>query len=199
MYKEFAKIGAFLFQAGIISSHGGNLSVRVGDRILITRRGSMLGDLHQRDIIETSLHKNDSGIALASTEVGVHRAIYLNTSALAIVHAHPPHAVVLSLGRNEIIPVDSEGSYTLHKIPVVTTQTTIGSQEVAEKIPPILKNYKIAMLRGHGSFAIGQVLEEAYQWTSTLEECCKMLYLFENQKNSTIMEYRKESDKYDQW
>lgn len=199
MYKEFAKIGAFLFQAGIISSHGGNLSVRVGDRILITRRGSMLGDLGKNDIVETGIYKNDSGIALASTEIGVHRAIYQNTSALAIVHAHPPHAVVLSLSKDEIIPIDSEGSYTLHKIPVISTETTIGSQEVAEKMPTVLKSYKIAMLRGHGSFAIGHVLEEAYQWTSTLEECCKMLYLFENQKNAVMKEYRKDSNKYEQW
>lgn len=199
MHKEFAKIGAFLFNSGIISSHGGNLSIRVGDRILITRRGSMLGDLSKHDIVETGIYKNDSGIALASTEIGVHRAIYQNTSALAIVHAHPPHAIVMSLTRDEIIPIDSEGSYTLHKIPVISTETTIGSQEVADKMPPVLKNYKIAMLRGHGSFAIGHVLEEAYQWTSTLEECCKILYLFENQKNANMIEYRKDSTKYKQW
>ena len=199
MYKEFAKIGSYLFNSGIISSHGGNLSIRVGDRIIITRRGSMLGDLQKHDIVETGIYKNDSGIALASTEIGVHRAIYKHTSALAIVHAHPPHSVVLSLTRDEIIPIDSEGSYLLHKIPVISTETTVGSEEVAQKMPPVLKNYKIAMLRGHGSFAIGHVLEEAYQWTSTLEECSKILYLFENQKNAEMMEYRKDSKKYDQW
>jgi|GEM_PF-5088729 len=39
------------------------------------------------------------------------------------------------------------------------------------------QNYKAAMVRGHGSFAVGQMLEEAYQWTSSLEALCKTLYL----------------------
>ncbi|MFO8060390.1 MAG: class II aldolase/adducin family protein, partial [Bacillota bacterium] len=68
----------------------------------------------------------------------------------------------------EIIPLDSEASYFLHKVPVLTAEKTVGSDEVMEKVPEALKEYKIVMLRGHGSFAIGQMLEEAYQWTSTL-------------------------------
>ncbi len=88
MYEDFKLVGADLFNQGITSSHGGNLSVRIGDRILITRRGSVLGHLRDDDIIETGLERNDSGITLASTEIGVHRAIYQKTSALAIVHAH---------------------------------------------------------------------------------------------------------------
>ena len=50
---QFQQVGRDLFLAGVISSHGGNLSVRMGDRIIITRRGSMLARLEGRDIIET--------------------------------------------------------------------------------------------------------------------------------------------------
>jgi len=32
----------------------------------------------------------------------------------------------------------------------------------------LLQNYKIIMLRGHGSFATGQTLDEASLWTSIL-------------------------------
>jgi L-fuculose-phosphate aldolase len=198
MYQEFANIGQDLFLSHLISSHGGNMSVRVGDRILITRRGSMLGRLTERDIIETGLERNDSWITLASTEIGVHRAIYKATSALAIVHAHPPYGVTLSLSRDEIIPVDSESSYALHKIPVVSAQNTVGSKEVEKIIPEVLRSYKIAMLRGHGTFAIGQFLEEAYQWTSAFEASCQMIYMFETLQKEK-KEYRKDSDKYSQW
>jgi L-fuculose-phosphate aldolase len=38
------------------------------------------------------------------------------------------------------------------------------------------QNYKAAMVRGHGSFAVGQMLEEACRWTSSLEASCKTLY-----------------------
>ncbi|HWI54246.1 MAG TPA: class II aldolase/adducin family protein, partial [Desulfobacteria bacterium] len=97
MYREFSQIGRDLFLQGLNSSHSGNMSIRLGDRLVITRRGSMLGRLKESDLIETGLDKNDSHITLASTEIGVHRSIYKNTSALSIVHAHPVYATALSL------------------------------------------------------------------------------------------------------
>jgi L-fuculose-phosphate aldolase len=78
---------------------------------------------------------------------------------------------------DEIVPIDTEGVYYFKTIPVIGAGLTVGSDEVAEKLPPLLQNYKAAMLRGHGSFAVGQMLEEAFQWTSSLEASCKTLYL----------------------
>ena len=95
--EQFRSSGRDLFLAGVISSHGGNLSLRQGDRILITRRGSMLARLEERDLIATGLEENDADVMLASTEIGVHRATYQGTSAQAIVHAHPPCAIARSL------------------------------------------------------------------------------------------------------
>lgn len=196
MLKEFQKFGRDLFLAGLNSSHSGNLSVRFGDRIIISRRGAMLSHLEEGDLIETGLAKNDSNIILASTEIRVHRAIYKNTAALAIVHAHPVHAIALSLIEDEIIPVDSEGSYLLHKIPVLSAEHTIGSQELEQKLPLLLKEYKIVMVRGHGSFAVGQVLEEAYQWTSSLENICRIIYLTHTLRRGFK---DKNSSKYKEW
>lgn len=198
MLEEFQRIGRDMFLSGLVSSHGGNISVRLGDRLVIKRRGAMLGRLTERDLVETGLYEDDSGIALASTELLVHRAIYQATSALAIVHAHPRMAVALSLIEDEIVPIDSEGAYLLHKVPVVAAEHTAGSQEVARLIPQALKSYKVVMLRGHGSFAIGQTLEEAYQWTSCLEESCQILY-YARSLGAPIKEYRRQADEYQRW
>ncbi len=116
---------------------------------------------------------------LASTEFVVHRAIYQATAGLAIVHTHPPYAVTLSLVADEIVPVDTEGSYLLHKMPVVAAELTAGSTEVAELVSRWLKEYDLVMLRGHGPFAIGHLLEEAYQLTSVLEKACRILTISE--------------------
>lgn len=177
MLKDFQRFGRDLFLAGLNSSHSGNLSVRCGDRIVITRKGSMLGHLEEQDLIETGLEKNDGKITLASTEIGVHRSIYRGTSALSIVHAHPIHAIALSLLEDQISPVDAEGAHFLNKIPVLAAINPIGSKELEEKLPPLLRECKIALVRGHGSFAVGQSLEEAYQWTSSLENACRIIYL----------------------
>ncbi|MDD4767973.1 MAG: aldolase [Desulfotomaculaceae bacterium] len=177
MLKDFQRVGRELFLAGLNNSHSGNLSLRREDRIVITRKGSMLGCLEEKDLIETALTGNDENTNLASTEICVHRAIFQGTSALAIVHAHPVHAISLSLLADEIIPLDAEGAYLLDKIPVLDAKCAIGSPEVEEKIPALLRNHKIALVRGHGSFASGQTLEEAYHWTSCLENVCRIIYI----------------------
>jgi L-fuculose-phosphate aldolase len=196
--EQFRRIGRDLFAAGLVSSHGGNMSVRQGDRILITRRGSMLAHLDERDVIDIGLDENDANVTLASTEIIVHRAVYQATSALAIVHTHPPYAIAQSLLKDEIVPVDSEGSYLLHKVPVVEAQLTAGSAEVAELLPRWLKEYDLVMLRGHGPFAIGHLLEEAYQLTSVLEMACRILTISEGM-GGDVKEYRKGSDQYGTW
>ena len=182
----------------MISSHGGNLSIRLGDRVIIKRRGAMLGQLKPHDLIETRLDKNDSGVALASTELLVHRTVYLNTPALAICHCHPRTAIAFTLSRDEIVPIDNEASYLLKKVPIVTEEFASGTPQMAHKVAEALKNYKIIMLRGHGSFATGQTLDEAFFWSSTLEEACQIM-LFTKQINEPFIEYRKMSESYNKF
>ena len=173
---EFKKIGRAVFDIGLNNSHSGNMSVRVGDRILITRRGSMLGFLKDSDIIETGYEHNDAGISLASTEVNVHRAIYHGTSALAILHTHPVTATALSFVEDEIVPIDVEGSYYLRKVPIVEFEFGTGSKEMEKVLPQVLKNYKIVMIKGHGAFAIGDFLEEAFHYSHMLESIAQIIW-----------------------
>jgi len=179
--EEMQKYGNFLENRGLnLSSHSGNMSVRRGDRIYIKRRGAMMGDLKKEDVVETGIQEDDSGVIIASTEVGVHRAIYQNTSALAVIHAHTPYALSLSLVRDEIVPIDDEGQYHLKKVPILDVEDSIGSDEVERELPEILQDYNSAILKGHGTFAYGENLEEAYNWITVVESICKVIYLVEN-------------------
>jgi len=198
IYEQFREIGRDMYLDRLISSHGGNLSLRFGDRVIIKRRGAMLGLLKPHDLIETGLEKNDSGVALASTELIVHRAIYRATAALAVVHAHPRTAIAMSLSRGEIVPIDNEGSYLLKRVPVVSVEMASGSPQMAECVAAALQEYKVVMLRGHGSFATGQTLDEAFQWTSALEECCQII-LSAKLIDEPFIEYRKMSSEYGKW
>jgi L-fuculose-phosphate aldolase len=198
IYEQFRDIGRDLYVVNMTSSHGGNLSIRVGDRLIIKRRGAMLGQLKPHDLVETWIEKNDSGVALASSELLVHRTIYMNTPALAIVHCHPRTAVAFSLSREEIVPIDNEASYLLKKVPVVHEEFASGGPEVANTIAKTLQSYKIVLLRGHGTFATGQTLDEAFFWTSTLEEACQIM-LSAKLINEPFIEYRKMSEGYKNW
>ena len=59
LYEQFRDIGRDIFDAGLTSSHGGNLSMRVGDRIIIKRRGAQFRRLKPEDFVETQLYKKD--------------------------------------------------------------------------------------------------------------------------------------------
>ncbi len=198
IFEQFCEIGRDLYEAGMISSHGGNISLRLGDRLVIKRRGAMLGRLKPHDLIETGIDKNDSGVALASTELLAHRTIYQQTPALSIVHCHARTAIAFSLSRDEIVPIDNEASYLLKKVPVISEEYPSGTPEMANSLAKILQSYKIVMLRGHGSFAIGQTMEEAFFWTTTLEEACEIM-LKAKLINEPFIEYRKMSEAYNKW
>jgi len=191
MFEQFKQIGRDIFLRGLISSHAGNMSARVMDRIYITRRSSMLGKLQQKDVIELNLGQDNVQVPMASSELVVHTAIYQNTGALAIVHAHPPYATLLSMLRDEIVPVDVEGRYLFTKIPVVTPDQAIGSEESARLVSEQLKDYKIVLIRGHGSFAKGETLEEAFMYTTSLESTSFYLWNLHiaNTKNTISVEY----------
>ncbi len=177
LLSQFQTIGHDLCARGLVSSHNGNLSIRLGESIIITRRGSMLGCLQEHNLIETGISKNNRATPLASIELAVHRAIYQETSALAIVHAHPPYAVALSLTETEIVPNGAEGLSVVGRVPVLGWHMEVRPGGLADIIAQALKQCRIVMVHGHGSFAIGQLLEEAYNCTTTLEESCQVICL----------------------
>ncbi len=177
---QFQTIGHDLFAQGLVSSFSGNLSIRLGERMIITRRGSRLGCLQEHDLIETGISKNDRNTPLASTELAVHRAIYQQTPALAIVHAHPPHAIALSLTETEIVPSDTEGLSIVGRVPVVGWHMKVRSGGLADVIAQALKQCRIVVVHGHGSFAIGQLLEEPHNCMTTLEESCRVIFLLKS-------------------
>lgn len=177
---QFQEVGRDLFTRGLVSSHTGNLSIRLGDNLIITRRGSQLGCLQEQDLIETGIFKNDRSTPLASTELAVHRTIYQVTSALAVIHAHPPHSIALSLKEKKIVPNSTEGYNTIGVVPVLGWGMEVKPGGMADIIAEALKDRRIIMVHGHGTFATGQLLEEAFKYTTTLEENCQVICLLKS-------------------
>ncbi len=176
IYREIIKIGENLFKERLVNISSGNISVKIGKDILITKKGSSLGFLKESDIIKVGLVKSKRD-RFASIELPVHKMIYKNTDALAIVHAHPIYAITLSLIKEKIIPLDAEAQYYFKEIPVVSVDNPIGSTELAQKVSRALKNNLIVVVKTHGSFAKGRTVKEANYFTSLLEQSSKIIYL----------------------
>jgi L-fuculose-phosphate aldolase len=49
--------------------------------------------------------------------------------------------------------------------------------ELADEIARLMGEYRVVLVRGHGTFAASQLLEEAYYYTVVLEHSCRLLYL----------------------
>ncbi len=177
---QFQSVGRDLCNRRLVCSRSGTLSIRLGDHLVITRRGTKLGELEENDLIETGISKNDRFTPLASDELAVHRAIYRETSALAIVHVHPPHAVALSLVETEIIPSCGEGLSLVERVPVLGWHTESKPSDLADIIAQALRECRVVMVHGYGSFAIGQLLEEAHSYTTILEQSCQVICLLKS-------------------
>lgn len=179
MWQEITKYGRKLVEHGLVESNFGNISIRAGDKMLITRTGAALDEITENSVVEVDILDTSSMDIIASSETVVHREIYRQTSALAIIHAHCQYAVVESLLAGPsglILPVDSEGQYFLGDIPVVGGG--IGSHELAENLADALSRHRGAVVYSHGTFAIGRTLGEAYIVTTQLEHSCKIKYLY---------------------
>jgi len=171
---DLIQVGKDLFLSGMVNSHSGNLSVRIGGKILITKSGTMLGNLKYSDFTEVGVFENR--IDNASIETKVHRSIYKNTDAKAVVHCHPPFCIILSNLLDVFIPDDAEGKFYFDSVPILSTENPISSDEVAQKIPGLLKVSPVVIVKSHGIFSIGKNIFEAYKFSSSVESSAKLYY-----------------------
>lgn len=166
--REFHEVGHDLYYLGLVTSHGGNLSVREHPGMWITGTGTMLGRLAERHISRVFPDGASQGPPPSSDTV-LHQTIYAVTGANAVVHAHPRHAIALSFDTERFVPGDFEGQLHLTDVPVVAA----GPRQV-EQIAAALESRLVVLLRGHGAYARGKTLWEALHWLTALEESAEI-------------------------
>jgi len=167
---EFERIGKRLFAEHLVGGNFGNISVRHGEGGFYIKRTGAYLDIAMEPVFVPLAGEVPRDV---SSEYRVHREVYKKTPHAAIVHAHPPAAVALSLVMDEILPEDSEGIMFCPVIPVVSGEP--GSQVVADTVSDALVRVKLVIARGHGTFAAGKTLDEAYLYTSLAEHACRVL------------------------
>lgn len=197
-FESLARVGKDLSNRMLIASHAGNISIRNGGKIIIKKRAAMLGWLTPEDFVECSLEEEDSSAFIASTETEVHRQIYLQTDAMAVVHAHSPFCTALSMIEDEITCIDAEGMFMYKKIPVVELNVPAGASEAAIKVPPLLKNYPVVVIRSHGVFAKGITIEDALQNVTGAEQSAQIRYLTMLSGKPLLRDYSKEKG-FSEW
>lgn len=169
---EFERIGKRLFAEHLVGGNFGNISARNGDEGFFIKRTGAYLDV-SGELMFVPLHGDAPQDA--SSEYRVHREVYRKTRYEAIIHAHPSCAIAASLIMDEVVPEDSEGMMFCPTIPIV--EGTPGSQEIADNVSRALSSSKLVIARGHGTFAAGKTIDEAYIYTSMAEHSCRILIL----------------------
>jgi L-fuculose-phosphate aldolase len=171
--REMIRWGKLVFERRLISGWGGNLSCRTGDReFLITGQHAPLGFLKPENLVRI----NDSGEPInarqrPSSETPMHLAVYRGTEAQSVVHVHPPLVVAFSLNHDRFVPLSFEEKYTLGEVPVIAQDTPTVTEP--ERLVEELKYCPLAIIKGHGTVAIGKDLQEAFLVTDLLEEAVR--------------------------
>lgn len=177
IFSEFSFWSAELYRQNLVSALSGNLSLKIGSDIYITRKGSFLGFLKPADIVKVSLKSTCAADRKASRELASHRSILCSLPFAAVMHAHPPYTIAVSLKFKKIDLVDLEGKYYFPKVPIIETELKPGAKDLPQKLISAFKKSPVVIVRGHGVFAVGKNFAETFALISSLEASSQILWL----------------------
>lgn len=182
MKKNIVEICQRLHKKNFLAGTDGNVSVRQKNNlILITPSGVSKNSLKVSDICSMTL-KGRTVHGKPSSEKAMHLKIYKEQKkALAVIHAHPPYAISLSLSRPQwkILPLLlPETVIDLGPVPFVP-YVLPGTEEMANALCPFLKKSCALILSYHGAVTWGENLESAYLRMERLEHSAQIIYLSE--------------------
>lgn len=166
----FRAVGQELARRALVSSHGGNLSLRVPGGFWITGTGTRLGALEPEDLAFVGEDGQRVGPP-PSSDTAIHAAVYRATAAGAVAHAHPACATAWSLVGDRFLPVDHEGALILGEVPVVPQD-----DDLPAAVARALLHHRAVLVRGHGVYAAGQGLWEAAHAITALEESARIAW-----------------------
>ena len=175
-----AAAGRRVAESGLVVASAGNVSLRDGDRVLISRRGVELDVMEPHDCIEvdlggTVIPGDEAPGARPSSELPLHLAIYQEIEAEAIVHTHSHYATVLSTVINELPPIH----YAIHRFggPIrVARYETFGTQELAASVIEALENRTAALMGNHGAIVAAGDIESGVSMAILLEWLASVYY-----------------------
>jgi L-fuculose-phosphate aldolase len=151
------EVGRRLYARALINGGEGNLSCRLGPRrLLCTPAGVNKGFLSEEQLVVTDL-SGETFLELRqpSSELLLHLACYEERpDCVAVVHAHPPHAVALTLAGDELLACMPEAITALGDVPTAPYATP-GTSRVAESVRPHLRKADCVLMERHGALCMG--------------------------------------------
>jgi L-fuculose-phosphate aldolase len=166
-------------ESGLVVGSAGNLSVRVGDDMLVTPRGFALKAVEPEHCVRVRLE--DGAVVEAadrvdpSSETPLHRAVYAASDAGAVVHTHSQFATVMSTLVDEIPTVHYAMAAFGGRVRVAR-YATFGTDELAASVEEALRGRRAALLANHGAVTLADTVRRAVALAIELEWLSSVAY-----------------------
>jgi autoinducer 2 (AI-2) kinase len=178
MREEVIRAVEELYAHGLLTSTGGNVSVRIAgkDEMWITPNSSFKGALSADRLVCIDLDGNpihDSAYA-PSSERMLHCAMYRNNPNVgAVIHSHAPRATILGLAGLPFLPISTEAACIgeLPRVPFIMP----GTVELAKAVAAAASNAPAVIMQNHGLIVGGPNLRHAIDITLIIEQTAEKL------------------------
>ncbi|HAZ30263.1 TPA: class II aldolase family protein [Candidatus Acetothermia bacterium] len=163
---------------GLVRGSSGNVSARVGEKILITPSGVPYCSMRGQQVMTMTIEGHVlSGSGVPSSEWRMHAAIYrARPDVRAIVHTHSPYATAASFQQSFPVAPDEARLLFGEEVPV-SRPAPPGTWELAEAVTEALAAGRGALIARHGAVAVGQTLGMALLHAEKIEEVAKLSLL----------------------
>ncbi len=163
-----------IYAKGMVGGSGGNVSIRDGDRILITASGVSLRDVSQDNLSHLSMSGELLQGPPQSKEWQMHIECYRRETVQAVVHVHSMYSVAIAcqsdLDRACTMPVYTPGySVRVGPLPAVPYLRP-GSRELADAVGAVIAERDSVLLANHGVLATGTTPAAAFNLVEEIEE-----------------------------
>jgi L-fuculose-phosphate aldolase len=176
--RDIVQCCQWLHRQGFLAAYDGNVSARLdADRVLVTPSGVHKGFLEPAQLLEVDLDgRLLSGAGTPTGELAMHLEAYRQRpDARAVVHAHPPVCIALSLTDAQLNGFLPEVTLSIGRLEVVPYARPL-TDALARAVGQALKTIDAVILERHGTLAVGRDVAEAYAFTERLEHAAKVLW-----------------------
>lgn len=177
--RDAVRVCRRLAELGLIGAGEGNVSVRLGPRRLLTTPSGMnKGDVESHHLVVTDfLGRTIVGGRAPSSELPMHLAVYrARPDAMAIVHAHPPTAIALTLtGLSLEDPLMAEAVTALGGGIPTAPYATPGTEDMGASVVAAVRARDACLMERHGALALGRGLFEALDRMETVERVAQVV------------------------
>lgn len=173
---EIIKYGKISGDKNYTPGISGNISVRVGDNVIITATGSSNGMLTYDDFSIIDFDGNLIEGAKPSSEKFLHLEFYRQREDInAILHFHSPCLTAYAACSQPLNkPVLPEIVFCFDNIPLAKYALP-GSKELVDKTAKYFKTHDVILMQNHGVLAGGKDLRDSYLKLELCEEYAKTM------------------------